>query len=205
MTRQTLVSSLAILVFGALGVACQSGGVGDPCIPNLEYSPGDPGAREEGAQIEDRSFQCETRVCLINHFRGRVSCPFGNPAGGSLYPGEDKECFVPGTTVKVTAAVPPQCRDRKDNVYCSCLCGREGEAADPDKFCECPSGFVCDFVTVPLDATIMRPGDKYCVKEEPRWNKDDDSTTCCSVDNPACPDRCDTGDMCGYSKNRQEL
>lgn len=205
MTRQTLVSSLAILVFGALGVACQSGGVGDPCIPNLEYSPGDPGAREEGAQIEDRSFQCETRVCLINHFRGRVSCPFGNPAGGSLYSGDDKECYVPGTTVKVTAAVPPQCRERKDNVYCSCLCGREGEAADPDKFCECPAGFECDFVTVPLDPTIMRPGDKYCVKADPRFNKDDDGTTCCGVDNPACPDRCDTGDMCGYGKNRQAL
>lgn len=107
MTRQTLVSSLAILVFGALGVACKAGGVGDPCIPNLEYSPTDPGAVEKGAQIEDRSFQCETRVCLINHFRGRVSCPFGNPKGGSLYTGDDKECYVPGTNIMVTAAVPP--------------------------------------------------------------------------------------------------
>jgi hypothetical protein len=198
MTRQTLVSSLAILVLGALGVACKSGGVGDPCIPNLEYSATDPGAVETGAQIEDRSFQCETRICIINHFRGRVTCPFGNLAGGSAYTGDDKDCFVPGTNVKVTTGVKPNCRERKDNVYCSCRCAGEDKAA---KYCDCPAGYACDTVTTSLDKTIMRPGDKYCVREAtdqlPRNNYKQDSLT--------CVDGCDVGDKCGFTQNKQQF
>jgi hypothetical protein len=210
MTRQPLVSTLAILVLGALGVACKSGGVGDPCIPNLEYSASDPGAVETGAQIEDRSFQCETRVCLINHFRGRVSCPFGNKAGGSQFNGGNTECVVPGTNVQVTAGVKPQCTERKDNVYCSCRCAGEDTAA---KYCECPTGFACDTVTNSLDPTIMRPGDKYCVRDAvgglPRNNFEQDSKACCdptSSSGTSCMDRCDTAaGLCGYTENKQKF
>ncbi|MBI5535056.1 MAG: hypothetical protein HY898_20180 [Deltaproteobacteria bacterium] len=191
MTRQTLVSSLAILVLGALGVACKSGGVGDPCIPNLEYSATDPGAVETGAQIEDRSFQCETRVCLINHFRGRVTCPWGNTEGGSAV--ANAACYVPGTNVKVSQGVRPQCRERKDNVYCSCRCAGADSAA---KYCECPAGYVCDEVTKSLDSTLMAKGDKYCVKEGN--NASQDSSLCKS-------DGCDVGDMCGYTENKQQF
>ena len=107
MMRQTLVSASMVLAFGALSLACKAGGVGDPCIPNDEFYADYSGATEDGAQIEDRSFQCETRVCLVKHFRGRVSCPFGNAAGrdtASIYTGSDAdECRVPGTTDIVTA------------------------------------------------------------------------------------------------------
>jgi hypothetical protein len=206
MTRQTLVSGFAILVLGAIGVACKSGGVGDPCIPNLEYSANEPGATEGGAQIEDRSFQCETRVCLINHFRGRVSCPWGNTDGFSKKQGDEAKCYVPGTNVLVTAAVYPQCRERKDNVYCSCRCDGADSAA---KYCECPAGFTCDIVTNSLDPTIMAPGDKYCVRDAtdalPVNNYGQDAKMCCTPSNPSCTDRCDDGDMCGYSGNRQQF
>jgi len=196
MTRQTLVSSLAILVFGALGVACKSGGVGDPCIPNLEYSATDPGAVETGAQIEDRSFQCETRVCLINHFRGRVTCPWGNTLGGSQV--ANAECFVPGTNVKISAGVKPNCRDRKDNVYCSCRCAGEDTAA---KYCECPAGYACDTVTNSLDPTLMRPGDQYCVRDA----TDQLERNNYQQDSRICTDACDTGDLCGFSANKQQF
>lgn len=191
MTRQPLVSTLAILVLGALGIACKSGGVGDPCIPNLEYSANEPGAVETGAQIEDRSFQCETRVCLINHFRGRVSCPFGNTKGN---PAINEDCYVPGTNVVVSAKVEPQCLDRKDNVYCSCRCAGEDTAA---KYCECPAGFVCDSVTSTFDPAIMRPGDKYCVREGNNYTQD----------SLACQDKpCDgVNEKCGYTENKQKF
>jgi hypothetical protein len=199
MTRQTLVSSLAIFVLGTLGVACKSGGVGDPCIPNLEYSATDPGAVETGAQIEDRSFQCETRVCLVNHFRGRVTCPWGNELGGSKVAGA--ECLVPGTDVRVAAGVKPNCRERKDYVYCSCRCAGDDAAA---KYCECPSGYVCDTVTNSLDKSLMRPNDKYCVLDGN--NSSLDSKYCCDFSNGAvCSDRCDTDDMCGFESNRQKF
>lgn len=204
MMRQTLVASLAVFAFGALTASCKAGGVGDPCIPNLEFSANYAGGDEQGVGIEDRSFQCETRVCITNHFRGRVSCPFGNPKGGSVYTDpkkkNDKECLVPGTNLIVTAGVKPQCRERKDFVYCSCRCGGDDPAA---KYCDCPSGFACEQVTNSLDKTIMRPNDKYCVRQGNDYHQD--GKPCCAVDNPNCPDRCDKDDYCNYSSNRPQI
>ena len=83
MTRSILCGLLAVLSVGALGVvpvACQSGGVGDPCTPEDEYSATFAGFHTDLANIESRSFQCATRICLVNHFQGRVSCPLGQDA-----------------------------------------------------------------------------------------------------------------------------
>lgn len=170
--------------------------VGAACIPSWEMCPTEPGAQESGAHFDSDNPMCNGGACISNHFRGRVSCPMGNPAGGSLYTGADKECFVPGTQEKVTAAIAPQCRDRKDNVYCTCQCA----GSDASKsYCTCPTGFVCGRPTEPLDTSLLGPDDKYCVR--PGNDSTQDGTTCCSVENPACPDRCDTGDMCGHTDN----
>src|SRR5690349_2867618 len=80
MTRSILCGLLALVSVGALGVfpiACQSGGVGDPCTPEDEYNTQFPGFKLAEENIESRSFQCATRICLVNHFQGRVSCPYG--------------------------------------------------------------------------------------------------------------------------------
>jgi hypothetical protein len=87
MTRSILCGLLAVLSVGALGVvpvACQSGGVGDPCTPEDEYSPTFASFHVDLANIESRSFQCATRICLVNHFQGRVSCPLGQPGAGTM-------------------------------------------------------------------------------------------------------------------------
>lgn len=193
--QRTIIGASFVLSVASLG--CPSGGVGDPCIPNLEYSASEPGAVETGAQIEDRAFQCETRVCLINHFRGRVSCPWGNTEGGSALP--DARCFVPGTGTQVTAAVKPQCVERKDNVYCSCRCDGDDRSA---RYCDCPAGFACDTVTSSFNASIMKPGDRYCVREAtdrlPRNNYEQDGQSCAAG--------CDTApDRCGHTENRQSF
>jgi hypothetical protein len=193
MTRHTLVSGLTVLAFGAIAIACKAGGVGDPCIPNDEFSATYGGASESGAQIEDRSFQCETRVCLIKHFRGRVTCPFGNPAGGSLYSGSDKDCLVPGTSEVVGAAVSPQCSSRKEQVYCSCRCAGEDSAAN---YCECPEDYECKEVTRSLDPTLIRPGDKYCVKNDDVVS---DGYECAGLGCDEAPDKC------GFSTNTYEF
>jgi hypothetical protein len=70
----------ALVALGAIVVvpmACQSGGVGDPCAPEDEYDPEFSGFDLGQEYIESRSFQCKTRICLVNHFQGRVSCPLG--------------------------------------------------------------------------------------------------------------------------------
>src|SRR4051812_29656954 len=83
MTRTILSGLLAVISVAAVGflpIACQSGGVGDPCTPEQEYDPQFPGYKVAEENIESRSFQCQTRICLVNHFQGRVSCPMGQAA-----------------------------------------------------------------------------------------------------------------------------
>jgi hypothetical protein len=61
----------------AAATGCESGGVGDPCTPEDEYLQDFNGFAESEVNIESKSFQCETRVCIVNHFQGRSSCPYG--------------------------------------------------------------------------------------------------------------------------------
>ena len=53
--------ALSILTFG-----CQSGGIGDPCIPEDEYQLYFSGYSETEVNLESRSFQCETRAFRIS-------------------------------------------------------------------------------------------------------------------------------------------
>ncbi len=65
------------------GTGCSATGVGDPCIPEQEYDPTFPGFDYREVNVESKSFQCETRLCLVNHFQGRVSCPYGQNQSAS--------------------------------------------------------------------------------------------------------------------------
>lgn len=75
--RKVIVLFAVVSSLGAFAGGCQSGGVGDPCTPEDEYQQSFSGFSPSEVNIESRSFQCETRVCLVNHFRGRVTCPLG--------------------------------------------------------------------------------------------------------------------------------
>jgi hypothetical protein len=77
-----LAAVLGILGSGSVvGLhGCGSGHVGAPCTPEDEYQGRFAGFKLSEENIESRSFQCETRICLVNHFQGRVSCPLGQPA-----------------------------------------------------------------------------------------------------------------------------
>jgi hypothetical protein len=118
MTRDQLVKAasrfgrpLASLVFlgGSLlfvaGPGCADEGIGDPCTPEQEYNPDFLGFTEGEVNVESKSFQCRTRLCLVNHFRGRVSCPYGQGAAGEapLGPG-GKPCSIPGTESPIEGA-----------------------------------------------------------------------------------------------------
>jgi hypothetical protein len=84
MTRKILAglaAAFAVSIF--TGTGCQSSHVGDPCTPEQEYDPSFLGFAESEVSVESKSFQCETRLCLVNHFRGRVSCPYGQNSDGS--------------------------------------------------------------------------------------------------------------------------
>jgi len=127
---RSMLSVLAASLFVGLvaGPGCQVNGVGDPCTPDEEYVSNFAGFTAGEVNVESKSFQCRTRLCLANHFQGRVSCPYGqddtgtapaglapdDPNGGSA--SGNKGCVVPGTNIPIdptcavaTEAMPYTC------------------------------------------------------------------------------------------------
>src|SRR4051812_46240873 len=86
------------LIGGALillvAPACGEEGIGDPCIPEQEYNADFLGFDAKELNVESKSFQCRTRICLVHHFQGRVSCPYGQGSGGEA-PTDATSCTVP--------------------------------------------------------------------------------------------------------------
>lgn len=169
--------SLLLSTVGLSALGCQSGGVGDPCLPEDEYRQTFPGYSATEVNVESRSFQCETRVCLVANFAGRVSCPYGQdgtqvPANqatdGFAREGNDV-CFIPGTRGDkpedvVDVAVRPRIVSRGPDqaVYCSCRCDGEDPSAT---YCECPSGFECRELVTDIGKGGAQLAGSYCIKK----------------------------------------
>jgi hypothetical protein len=163
-------SLLATALLGLFPLACQPGGVGDPCTPEDEYTQSFAGYNPAEVNTESKSFQCETRLCLVNHFQGRVSCKYGQatPAAGVPQP-----CHVPGDpTLPITTEVTPQLQARQADaaVYCSCRCDGPDSNA---RYCKCPSGYACEHLRDALDipgAGAQLAG-SYCVRDGTEYDR----------------------------------
>ena len=207
MTRDVLVKSAsrfvrplapAIVVGGSLlfvaGPGCGDEGIGDPCTPEQEYNADFLGFDEKEVNVESKSFQCRTRLCLVNHFRGRVSCPYGQNAEGQGPP-NGENCKIPGTDQTVAgekdpatgdfvdtrkkSSVPPQCSDRKADsaVYCSCRCADINSQRPSDQtFCDCPEGFQCERLVTSIGQGNEGLTGSYCIKSNTKY----DPTTACT-------------------------
>jgi len=167
-------SLLATALLGLFPLACQPGGVGDPCTPEDEYDRNFSGYNAKEVNVESKSFQCETRICLANHFQGRVSCKYGQnpPTVTGMRPNEeaaDARCFVPGSPgipgKAILVAVDAQLVERQADraVYCSCRCDGEDKNA---RYCKCPSGYACTHL---VDDLHLGGGGQlagsYCVRD----------------------------------------
>jgi hypothetical protein len=98
MTRSILAGLAAVVSLVVVsGTGCSQTGVGDPCVPEQEYNPGFVGFNVNEVDVESKSFQCQTRLCLVNHFQGRVSCPYGQLADGTPVAGNVGSCVTPAT------------------------------------------------------------------------------------------------------------
>ena len=170
MNRLFVACSLTA-VLGAFAFGCAPVNVGDPCIPEAEFQSNSGGAVASDLNIDVNSVQCETRVCLVHYFKGRVSCPYGNAnksgqTGKCRQVGEKRGYYtIDGIDIKsggvlccpqlgdveekpITLPVEAQCKGRqaKDAVYCSCRCDVPD---DPEidknqvQLCKCPSGYEC--------------------------------------------------------------
>ena len=211
----------SLLVFAALGGAlvatiqgCGQSGVGDPCTPEQEFNQGFLGFDVKEVSVESKSFQCQTRLCLVNHFQGRVSCSYGQDADGKapstapadpFHPGD---CVVPGSAAKITGAddtgkvidskkkatVQPQCTDRRADraVYCSCRCADiNGATTDGANYCKCPDGFACKQLVSSIGAGNEGLTGGYCVKDKTDY---DANNACGNLCDPhAGPNGCGPG------------
>jgi hypothetical protein len=172
-----LFGLFSVIAVGILPSACESGGVGDPCLPEDEYSPQFAGFKVTEENIESRSFQCQTRICLVNHFQGRVSCPLGQPAPAPCNgPDDTASCGADGQCVQAAVYAP----DCKSDADCGGrTCNLQG------KFCECVDSTGC-----PQDGTWFCGADHQC-KAYVCHNKaagcqDANSTAANDKDKPCC-------------------
>ncbi len=170
----TLSTFFALTCAFTLGSGCELEQVGDPCVPEEEFREQFNGFSATEAYIESRSFQCATRVCLVNHFQGRVSCPYGQSVEDLDLPGDDpRRCRVPGTSgqreedrVSVPVNAWLSNRGADDAVYCSCRCAGPEPAA---RYCECPSGYACTELVPELGLGRGQLAGSYCIKEGTRY------------------------------------
>jgi hypothetical protein len=166
----TLRATSLVIAF-ALG-ACSSGsvlssssqavGVGKRCTPSDERQPYFSGFEVTEFAVDVPADGCETNLCLVNHFQGRTSCPYGqtdSDAKGTSQTPEELLCHVPGSAERVTVPVSRQFTRRRsaDSVYCSCQCG----GPDPNgNYCACPTDFQCAKLTGAY-AYCIKSGTEY--------------------------------------------
>ena len=195
-TRLLIVLAGGVFVATVAGSGCSKSGVGDPCIPESEYQTDFKGFDFKQVVVESRSFQCQTRTCLVNHFRGRVSCKYGQKENGEpLFP-DQASCTVPGTTTPLKINDPqtdnrvePQCVDRTADkaVYCSCRCQNSDKRTDDGAvYCECPDGFTCTQVVSNIPGSDRQLSGGYCVKEDTNFDPANACTRDCDPKNKAC-------------------
>ncbi len=216
MTR-TIMATLAAaaLVTAVAGTGCQSTGVGDPCIPEAEYLTSFLGFSYQEVNVESKSFQCQTRLCLANHFQGRVTCPYGQNstgtgAGTAAFDGTHAACETPiskavdgkdPTTGQVDSppsgvggtggpgAVLPNCTDRtaQNAVYCSCRCANiDGNTGDGANYCKCPTGFSCTQLVSSIGSADQGLTGAYCVKNGTDYDPVKSCGAACTATNGGC-------------------
>jgi hypothetical protein len=147
--------------------------VGGPCIPENEEDTTFGGFAEQEVSTVSNTPQCGANdVCLVNHFLGRVTCPYGQDAQG-LGPDGSAGCLSLGSCEPVRPVegepVPRQCpaRSAADAVYCSCRCANVNGGTNGGTYCSCPSGTTCTQLISslgPLTAGETDPSGAYCIK-----------------------------------------
>jgi hypothetical protein len=157
-----------------LGSNCGGEGIGDPCVPEDEYRNDFSGFSIGEVNVESRSFQCATRVCLVNHFQGRSSCPYGQ---SSL--GKDTAVSACGNVPDAITFVPPENCTADDRVNTTTCNENVLQAVCPDLPAEQRVGNACDPACQPggaLNRTSCRVpdrdgsdlGDRISVAVEPQ-------------------------------------
>ena len=148
MTRSIVAGLLGVISIGFLAtipLACQGGGVGDPCTPEDEYDPQFGGFKVTEENIESRSFQCQSRICLVNHFQGRVSCPLGqqDTQVKQCSPNNMGSDCAAGENCVESASIAAPCDPTHANKGNDDCLGFGNKCNAAGKFCECGTSSDC--------------------------------------------------------------
>jgi hypothetical protein len=148
-----------LALVGLLPACSGSGDIGAPCLPTPEDDPMFDGFTLGSIGIEGTS---DSGVCLVNHFQGLVTCPYGQSATGKAPAGASPCTTLDGEPV--VGAVSPQCANRPAStaVFWSCECANaDAQTNDGNTYCTCPSGTTC----VPLTTSNGNNGleGEYCM------------------------------------------
>lgn len=180
--------------------------LGAGCVPEQELDKSFLGFSLTEVSLESKTFSCASRICLVNHFQGRVTCPYGQSADGGGYP-PATGCTIPGTDTAVDgkdsngtvvdptkqAAVEAQCvhRTPSEAVVCSCRCANaSGGVDDAGPYCTCPSGFDCTQLVPGIGVADQGLTGAYCIKSGTEYDPLDGSacgpTTLCDPKVASC-------------------
>ena len=142
-------------------VGSAASAVGFACVTVDEADPNFVGYSMQAVTLEIGNATCGTGVCLVNHFQGRVTCPYGQEVGES-------DCkTTDGAGVQGPVCGQCQSRPPAQTVMCSCKCGNVVGGLSDGELCECPSGFSCEeLVAVGPDAGA------YCVRDGTQFETD---------------------------------
>jgi hypothetical protein len=179
--------------------------VGARCIPSPELSSTFWGFDYHEVTLDENNPACSGDVCLLNHFQGLTSCPYGQGQGGQPTAQDASACTVPGTgapvrpntlppslpppSAEVSQFVSPWCADRKasDTVYCSCRCANaEGNTNDGASYCACPTGYTCAQVVPAFMSGDPRAGG-YCIKAGTAYDANSVCNVQCDPTANPCP------------------
>jgi hypothetical protein len=164
-------------------LACLDGGepvphgeLGEVCFDE-QYDSARYSVRE--VNIIDRSSLCSSGICVVNHFQGLVSCPYGQAAGAA-------DCLRPGSNEAISGAIPPQLVERQAAVasICSCQCDGPG----PGPYCTCPESMQCEHLIDDLGLGSSNLAGSYCIPKGSAYTASDPQTPCvqsnCGVEHP---------------------
>jgi hypothetical protein len=164
-TDATTPDGCVIIPFDSSDYVDGGGGkavIGKPCLPSAETMATFDGF--ERSEVDLRFGKSGAATCLVDHFQGLVTCPYGQSAAG-LAP----TCAAPCTTLggdPVVGAVAPQCVDRPASmvVFWSCRCANaEGKTDDGDDYCMCPATMTCLQTIASLGDAEDDYSGAYCV------------------------------------------
>lgn len=138
------VLALGATLLVVAGPGCADEGIGDPCTPEQEYNADFLGFDKKEVNVESKSFQCRTRLCLVNHFQGRVSCPYGQTSDAKPNAGSTSACTLPGSKDPILG--DKQCYDASGKLTDTPCTDDSDCGAKPAK---------CDYVDTKKGSTVQ--------------------------------------------------